>query len=171
MGKLTVGSELAKLTSFALFHNHLVVDAMLAVFPFGSEPFVRLRNDSWLAVFREAVAVNLDVIFTFSPEWSVPRSFIQDVRNVIEGGRNEVIFVELTCSAEEQERRIDAPSRSAFRKLNSLSLLQEVRSATKEPYPMPDANLILDTEELTPPEAAAAIADYISSNGQKIATQ
>src|ERR1700751_4193719 len=37
-GKLTIARELATLTGFALFHNHLVVDAVAAAFPFGSEP-------------------------------------------------------------------------------------------------------------------------------------
>lgn len=35
-GKLTVAKELAALTGYPLFHNHLIVDALLAVFPFGS---------------------------------------------------------------------------------------------------------------------------------------
>jgi hypothetical protein len=39
LGKLTVARELAARTDVALFHNHLVVDAVSAVFPFGSEPF------------------------------------------------------------------------------------------------------------------------------------
>ena len=43
-GKLTIARELAARTGFALFHNHLVVDAVMAVFPFGSESFVRLRE-------------------------------------------------------------------------------------------------------------------------------
>ena len=48
-GKLTIAKELATLTGFSLFHNHLVVDAVAAVFPFGSERFVKLREQFWLA--------------------------------------------------------------------------------------------------------------------------
>ena len=43
-GKLTIARALAALTGLAVFHNHLVVDAVAAVFPFGSEPFIRLRE-------------------------------------------------------------------------------------------------------------------------------
>src|ERR1700744_3598970 len=46
-GKLTVGKALAALTGYPLFHNHLIVDAVAAVFPFGSAAFVRLRQDFW----------------------------------------------------------------------------------------------------------------------------
>ena len=40
-GKLTVARALAARTGLALFHNHLVVDAVAAVFPFGSEEIGR----------------------------------------------------------------------------------------------------------------------------------
>ena len=43
-GKLTVGRELSRRPGYRLFHNHLVVDAVTAVFEFGSESFVRLRE-------------------------------------------------------------------------------------------------------------------------------
>jgi cytidylate kinase len=43
-GKLTVARELSHLTGFRLFHNHLTVDAVAAVFDFGSEPFILLRE-------------------------------------------------------------------------------------------------------------------------------
>ena len=53
-GKLTVGQELAALTGFKLFHNHLVVDLLLSVFEFGSPGFVELREKIWLSVVRAA---------------------------------------------------------------------------------------------------------------------
>jgi cytidylate kinase len=43
-GKLTIAREVAKLTNFRLFHNHLTVDAVMAVFDFGSESFIELRE-------------------------------------------------------------------------------------------------------------------------------
>jgi len=67
-GKLTVAKELAALTGLSLFHNHLVVDALLAVFPFGSPGFVELRERMWLDVFAAAAAENRSLIFTFHPE-------------------------------------------------------------------------------------------------------
>ena len=53
-GKLTVAVELAAMTGYKLFHNHLVVDLLLSVFDFGSPPFVELREDIWLSVFEQA---------------------------------------------------------------------------------------------------------------------
>lgn len=42
VGKLTVGAELAELTGFKLFHNHLTTDMVMSLFPHGSETYTRL---------------------------------------------------------------------------------------------------------------------------------
>ena len=86
-GKLTIAREIAKLTGFAVFHNHLIVDAVLAVFPFGSEPFVRLREQFWMATFAEAAAQGRSLVFTFAPEASVSADFPQRVVALVGGGR------------------------------------------------------------------------------------
>jgi tRNA uridine 5-carbamoylmethylation protein Kti12 len=41
-GKLTVANEVAKLTGFKVFHNHLSIDCVKPVFEFGSEAFWRI---------------------------------------------------------------------------------------------------------------------------------
>ncbi len=62
VGKLTVARELAKLTGFRLFHNHLTVDLVSSIFDFGSEPFVLLREQIWLAAFAEAARNELRTV-------------------------------------------------------------------------------------------------------------
>jgi hypothetical protein len=57
-GKLTIARELASRTGLALFHNHLVVDAVGAVFSFGTEAFSRLREQFWMTVFDGAAKQN-----------------------------------------------------------------------------------------------------------------
>jgi hypothetical protein len=42
VGKLTVGTSLAALTGFRLFHNHLTVNLATAVFPRETEPWREL---------------------------------------------------------------------------------------------------------------------------------
>src|SRR3546814_4220106 len=83
-GKLTVARELAALTGLPLFHNHLVVDALLAVFPFGSPGFVLLRETMWMDVFRAAAAEGRSLIFTFHPEASVAPDFPGRVVTLVE---------------------------------------------------------------------------------------
>jgi chloramphenicol 3-O-phosphotransferase len=47
-GKLTTARRLSDLVGYPVFHNHLVVDLLTTMFPFGSEPFVLLREQFWL---------------------------------------------------------------------------------------------------------------------------
>ena len=49
-GKLTTARALGQLTGYPVFHNHLVVDMLTLIFPFGSKEFVALREQFWIAV-------------------------------------------------------------------------------------------------------------------------
>lgn len=120
-GKLTVASALQSLTGLPLFHNHLAVDAALALFAFGSPQFIRLRESIWLSAFREASQAAQSFIFTFHPEASVPSTFVNRAVEIVEQAGGEVLFVALTCPEAEIERRMENASRSEFRKLNSIA--------------------------------------------------
>ena len=132
VGKLTVARELARLTGFRLFHNHLTVDLVSSLFPFGSEPFVLLREQIWLAAFAEAARNNVSLIFTFNPERTVRERFIQDTLDVVGSAGGEVVFVELTCTEEELERRIEDASRKEFGKLASIEQYRSLKDFQTE---------------------------------------
>jgi adenylate kinase len=159
VGKLTVARELAKLTGFKLFHNHLAVDLVESVFEFGSVPFVELREKIWGDVFSQAAAAKLDgLIFTFAFDRTVRSSFINSTRAVIESSGGEVLFVELRCSTEELERRIEQPSRRKFGKLSSLRQFRELKEAGAFVDPgIPAERLVVDTTELGASDAAHLI--------------
>jgi chloramphenicol 3-O-phosphotransferase len=157
-GKLTVARALERLTLYPVFHNHLVLDAVGSVFPFGSPPFIRLRQQFWLAVFEEAARAGRSLIFTFAPENTVPDDFIDQTRAVVEAHGGKVLFVALTVSEAEQERRVTAPERRAFHKLNSVEVLRGFRDSGGAAYrPIPDSGLTIDTDAVAPDEAAAMI--------------
>jgi hypothetical protein len=158
-GKLSIARELATRTGMALFHNHLIVDAVGAVFPFGSEPFVRLREQFWLTVFAEAARGGRSLIFTFAPEPTVEPGFAQRVRELIRLAGGEVIFAALTVSQEDQEPRLAAPDRSAFGKLQSLDLLRRVRDEFAACMAaMPEPAIAIDTSAVGPAAAEAILA-------------
>jgi hypothetical protein len=159
-GKLTIARELSALIGLAVFHNHLVVDAVASVFPFGSERFVRLREQFWLAMFCEAAEAGRSIIFTFAPEASVAPDFPDRARDRVEAAGGETIFVRLILSREEQERRIGNAGRAEFGKLRSLDLLRQLRSqfAACEAA-MPPAALTIDTGMTDPATASRMIAD------------
>lgn len=160
VGKLTVARELAKLTGFKVFHNHLAVDLVESVFDFGSVPFVELREEVWLAVFKRAVDADLDgLIFTFAYDRSVRPDFIENTRAVVESAGGEVLFVELRCSTEELEKRVEDPSRQRFGKLSSVQQYRELQASGAFVDPgIPNNRLVLDTTELSASDAARTIA-------------
>ena len=157
VGKLTVARELAERTGFALFHNHRTVDLVGSVFEFGSEPFVRLREEIWLSVFREAAADDRSLIFTFHPEATVRPGFPRAAADAVAAAGGRTLFVALECAEAELERRVEAPSRADFGKLQSLERYRELRDAGAFAFPELPADLTLDTGALGPAEAAARI--------------
>ena len=158
-GKLTVAQKLSQLTGIALFHNHLVVDALLEKYEFGEPEFVRLREAMWMTVFDTAARAGQSLIFTFAPEATVSSDFPQHVAEVIAEAGGELKFVRLVVSREEQERRIANDSRLQFKKLVSLDLLRELRPsfATCEAA-MPAADLVIDSQIDDPETASRRIA-------------
>jgi AAA domain len=165
VGKLTVARELGKLTGYKVFHNHLAVDLVGSVFDFGSEPFVELRELVWRAVFIESVKENLaGLIFTFAFDRTVRQRFITDVVEILESGRGEVVFVELTCAAEELERRIAEPNRHSFGKLNSVTHFRELKDAGAFAGPrIAETRLVVETTDLSAFEAASLIVKELDS--------
>lgn len=158
-GKLTVARELAALTGWRLFHNHLVVDALLAVFEFGSAPFIELREQIWRDVFARASAAGVPaLIFTFAPENTVSQSFIDQLAPAAAARGDTVHFIEIVCAECEVARRLGAESRRSTQKLTSLELYRQLADAGAFDRPrMPAPLLTVDTGQLTPSAAAARI--------------
>jgi hypothetical protein len=160
-GKLTVGKELAALTGYKLFHNHLAVDLLLSVFEFGSPQFVELREAIWLAVFNSAASLP-GLIFTFAPESTVRPQFVPNTIESIARNGGEILFVELTCPLPELKSRMHSPSRTEFQKLASVPLFEQLHAAgVFDASHMPGPTLTIDTSTHTPAQAAAAIAQQL----------
>ncbi len=162
-GKLTVGRELQSITGFRLFHNHLAVDLLESMFEFGSVPFVELREQLWLSVFREAARNDVSLIFTFAPERTVRASFPADAESTVrsEGGR--ILFVSLRCPEPELERRLSSPARSAFGKLRSPERYRQLRDSGAFEFPALPADLMVDTDALSPIQAAREVSGKLAT--------
>lgn len=157
-GKLTVAREVAALTGLPVFHNHLIVDAVGSVFPFGTPTFRELRESFWLSVIREAAHEGRSLLFTFAPEPTVSQDFPKRVQQGVEQAEGSIAFVRLTVSPDEQERRLGESSRREFDKMRSVDLLRQLRDefAACEAK-MPTADLSIDTTQVVPRQAALII--------------
>jgi MoxR-like ATPase len=141
VGKLTVGKELARLTGFRLFHNHLTVDLVASDFRSGTEPNASLREAIWLTVFDHACRYDVPgLVFTIAfATWSPSAGFLPAVERVV-GGRGRVRYVELSCARDVLLRRVLDPSRGAYDKVRGM--------------------LRIDTTLLGPAETARQVAGH-----------
>lgn len=164
VGKLTVAQELAKMTGYKLFHNHLTVDLVYAVFDFKTKPFIELREKIWMMVFGKAKEERIQgLIFTFAPEDSVSQHFIPDLIELIEDDHNKIYFVELMCSPDELRKRIVNPSRSRYAKGMSPDILEKYYQRDYLiPTSVHERKFVIDTTHLSPNETAMRIAKHYS---------
>ncbi len=165
VGKYTIGRELAALTGYRFFHNHLVVDTALSIYEFGTPGFVALRETLWREVFLRT-AQDKDVLsgllFTFTPENSVRQEFIDWLFGDYAAAGVRVFSVNLQASEAEIERRLSADSRRTFGKLTDLALYRRARDAGIFSTPrIPRTDLTIDTESCSPAGAAAQIAQAL----------
>lgn len=158
-GKLTTARALEALLGYPVFHNHLVVDALTTVFPFGSEPFVRLREEFWLQVFTDAARAARSLTFTFAPEATVQIGFPARARARVESSGGRVYFVHLVVTEGGQEQRIGNEDRKQFHKLTDLGTLRRLRSH-RDAIEQPPVDLEINTDSTTAAESAALIADH-----------
>ena len=169
-GKLTIARALEALVGYPVFHNHLVVDALTTVFPFGSEPFVRLREQFWLQVFADAARAGRSLTFTFAPEATVPPGFPARARAAVESSGGKIRFVRLLVTDSEQERRIVNADRRNFHKLRDLTVLCRLRNV-RDAIEQPPVDLEIDTDTTTAEAAAALIAQTFDLTVQEPATR
>jgi len=116
VGKMTVGHELAKLTGFRLFHNHMTIDLVLNFFEFGDDAFFRLVSDFRRRVFEEVAASELPgLIFTFvwGLELESDKKFIDESCEIFRQKGGEVFFVELEADVSERLKRNESEFRLA----------------------------------------------------------
>jgi hypothetical protein len=162
-GKHTIGAQLSALTGLPLFHNHLAVDAAMAVFPFGTSSFNNVRAAVWRTTFAEAAATGRSFIFTFAPDATVEPSLVNEMTGSVEKRGGRVFYVELRCSADTIIRRLGDASRVRFRKLTDTALYKTIDGQGGFAFPPFPAPLIcLDTDHIGPAEAAERIAHALS---------
>lgn len=158
VGKLTVATELAALTSYKLFHNHLSIDCVLPVFDFDSEPFWHLVNQIRNAVIAEAARSGTDLIFTNVYEHPGDLEEVERRLAAVEEAGGRCLLVQLKCSVEELEARVQSESRKLTSKLARLDLLRDVLIRYEVNTPIPGReSLIIDNTKLS----ARTVAEQI----------
>lgn len=108
VGKMTVGYELANLTGFRLFHNHMTIELVLNFFDYEQPQFHALVAEFRKRIFEEVAASNLSgLIFTFvwALELESERAYIERSCSIFRQKGADVYFVELEAELAERLNR------------------------------------------------------------------
>jgi len=162
-GKHTVGRQLAKLTGYKFFYNHLTVDVVRSVFADDDRRRHDLLCDLRLRVIKEAVLYDLDMIFTVAYTFDKPSQiFMQDIIKTVSRPGNSLHFVRLCPPEATLFERVGNQSR---RRLHKPTDPKDLRRRLDDPlrnlrgtidYP---SHINLDTSRLTPLQSARRIME------------
>lgn len=168
VGKTTVGAELAKLTGYRFFFNHLTVPAAKAIFPDSRQPYpderyTKLLHRLRLECLDSAADVGLGVIFTVAYSGSVDDDLMEELTQTYTSRGGTVHFVELHAPKEILLQRVSNPDRAAWHlgKMTKPEHLLEVLDA-RDMYASvqyPDI-LKLDTSQNDPATTAEKIIEH-----------
>jgi shikimate kinase len=165
-GKLTVATELAKLTGFKLFHNHVSIQFVQSIFEFGTKTFWRLTSKYRLEMLEEASKAGVNVIFTFVYGKGEDDQFVKQVLQTVRTHGGRVCFVRLYCERKKLITRAKASQRKKMGKISTEKLLNELfkrhNLESEIPY---GKSLSIDTTNQSPRSAAKLIALHYRLRG------
>ncbi|KAI1068561.1 hypothetical protein LB507_004246 [Fusarium sp. FIESC RH6] len=170
-GKLTIARKLVEVLSHCdtkLIHNHLLIDPVDAILP-RSSPDYQLARRSLRSVIFDTIVNSPDtknsiLLFTdFQSNDDIGRSVLAEYLNFADRQGSIIIPITLTCSREENLRRLVSDEREAYGKLTNPELVGNLRDSS-EIYQWPDHHpslLVLDVTELSVAEAVLAIVEHL----------
>lgn len=177
VGKMSVGAELAALTGYKLFHNHMSIEPVLDIFDWGTPSFVRLTTEFRRRVIEEALEAELSgLIFTFVWALDDPadRVYVDSLLRPVREAGSRVDFVELYApQATRLAREGTEPRLSAKRSKGDVSRARELLLAADSEHQLttdgsfcyPDEHLQIDNTDLSARDAAAQIVARLGLTG------
>jgi len=161
VGKLSVARELAGMTGYRLFDNHVSINCARSVFDFGTQPFWNAVGKIRRAVFEEAAAARVSLIFTYVYSHPNDAPNVERFCGLFESQGGRALLVRLACEREELERRLTRPERAHAGKLASLDTLRQLTGRLDIFSPVSGReSLEIDNTDLAPAEVARLIAGH-----------
>lgn len=160
-GKLTVGTELAKLTGYTLFHNHLSLNLAREIFPEFDNKLFDLVHEIRLDSFTAAAKYNRNLIFTNVYSGNEDDTdFVRRAVESVEHFGGSVRFVQLTAPLEVLLSRVESDSRKSLNKISNRDTLRESLSRHDMNASVPYGNILtLDTSLLQSSDSAQKIIE------------
>lgn len=125
VGKLTVAKELAKLTRYKIFHNHMTVDLLTKFFTIGTDQFWNINTKLRLSLVEAAAKQNISLILT-NVYAKGEESYVKSIIKTVKKHKGQAFLVKLSCHHSEHHKRIRDPSRKEHGKQHTVKALQKV---------------------------------------------
>lgn len=116
VGKLSVASELAKLTGYKLLHNHLTVDLVASLYDWGSPQYWEQLRATRESLLKNLAKNNVDTIFTFVYAAGEDEEVMERMFSAVEQNGGTVKLVQLTAKIDKLKERITQESRKKYKK-------------------------------------------------------
>jgi len=173
-GKAAVGTALAALTGFRLFHNHMTAEPAAALFGWLTPAHIAATKEIRLTLLARALAQPDmgGVIFTFVWAFDLAEDnlFMAELVDLFEARHRRVYFVELQASIDARIAREGTPLRLALKPAKhdverARAMHREIEgkyrmNSAGDEFPYPERHMLIDTEACAPPEAAQLICAH-----------
>jgi hypothetical protein len=163
VGKYTIGKDLLERLqshgNYKFFHNHLVVDAVVSLFPFGSPNFKKFREEIWLSMIPEALREGSNIIYTFSPDVTVSEDYPIKLKEAVEKVGGRMVGIKITCPDQEIDHRMSA--RTEYEKLKDVEFYHQLKTNGAFDFPNFPVDFLLDSNQLSSKQSAEEIAGFI----------
>lgn len=169
VGKMTVGQELAKITHFRLFHNHMMIEPVLEIFgSFRGDVIQKLRT----VIFEEfSKSDQYGLIFTFMWAFDMPSDwdYLESVKAIFGLPEEDVYYVELIApqavrlARNHTENRLKHKVSKRDVDASDARLIRDDENHRCESLPgeIPFPNYLrIDNSHISPEEAARIIKDH-----------
>jgi chloramphenicol 3-O-phosphotransferase len=159
-GKLTVAEELAKLTGYPVFHNHLTRDLVQGIYPGNLVGNYELVDTLREAVLTYSARHGTSIIFTFVYDGPADDTVVRKRIETVTANGGDVLLVELYAPHDVLLTRVSDASRMKHKKLTDRETLASLLE--RIPYPsLPYRGVLkIDTSKHAPTEAAALIVGH-----------
>jgi RNase adaptor protein for sRNA GlmZ degradation len=162
-GKLTLATELAKLTGFGVMHNHLSNNLVREIFPYGNPEFARLALQIRTQLLEAAAKARIDgVISTLVYARStVDDKILTDWRRIVAKQGGETHFVRLHCAERTLYKRVGSSNRQDVKRIVNAKQLKAWMKQWDLYAPVAKvASLEIDTDGIKPAQAAKLVAQH-----------
>ena len=162
VGKLTVARAIADRLPYKILHNHVTIDAVTEVLPFGSDTFWRVVGRFRRDLVAAAAAENIDLIYTFvfAPG---DEQHVADIVLPYEKAGGTVLFVQLLAPREVLLQRVLGESRKQHGKPTDVQTLEQMLDEYDNftAVAAPDS-LTIDLAATSARDAAQRIIDHMT---------